>query len=61
MKSLFGLNYSVQAPEKRRGVFMLMCVLFCVQISLIWPIYPLFGSIYPIVFGIPFSIVWVLI
>jgi len=32
-----------------------------VQLSLIWPIYPLVGHIEPFVLGIPFSIIWVLL
>jgi len=61
VKFHLGLKYSVQNPEKRNGVTILIGILVCIQLSLIWPIYPLFSGIHPVILGLPFSIVWVLI
>ena len=59
-KKKLGLVYSVKEPKKV-GNTVVCCILMSIQLSLIWPIYPLVGSIEPIVFGMPFSIAWVLL
>ena len=55
-----GLVYSVKEPKKKSVIQWFVVFLILIQLSLIWPIYPLVGSIEPVVFGMPFSIVWVL-
>ena len=53
--------YSVQQPSKKPVVRWFIAFLVLIQFSLIWPIYPLVGYIEPIILGMPFSIVWVLL
>tara|TARA_B100000900_G_scaffold408357_1_gene422489 strand:- start:471 stop:806 length:336 start_codon:yes stop_codon:yes gene_type:complete len=60
-KKQLGLVYSVKEPKKKSVIRWFVVFLMLIQLSLIWPIYPLVGSIEPIVFGIPFSIAWVLL
>ena len=60
-KKQHGLMYSVQQPSKKPVVRWFIAFLVLIQFSLIWPIYPLVGYIEPIILGMPFSIVWVLL
>ena len=59
-KKQLGLVYSVKEPKKKSVIRCFVVFLMLIQLSLIWPIYPLVGSIEPVIFGMPFSIVWVL-
>ncbi len=61
LKNKYGLMYSVQKPKKKSVLRWFIVFLVLVQLSLIWPIYPLVGHIEPFVLGIPFSIIWVLL
>ena len=53
-KKQLGLVYSVKEPKQKSVIRWFVVFLMSIQLSLIWPIYPLVGSIEPIVFGIPF-------
>lgn len=43
----------------KRKIFFLIGLLI-VQLSLIWPVYPLFSDIYPLILGLPLSFAWVI-
>ena len=43
----------------RRKIFFLISLLV-IQLCLIWPVYPLFSDIRPLVLGLPFSFAWVI-
>lgn len=43
-----------------RRKFIFIIGLLLVQLSLIWPVYPLFSEIYPLILGIPLSFAWVI-
>lgn len=60
-KKQHGLMYSVQQPSKKSVLRWFIAFLVLIQFSLIWPIYPVVGYIEPIMLGMPFSIVWVLL
>ena len=60
-KKQYRLIYSVQQPAKKLVVRWFIVFLVLIQFSLIWPIYPLVGYIEPILLGMPFSIVWVIL
>ena len=45
------------AKKKRRGVFLGFYLLAAVL--LIWPIYPLFSGVRPLIMGLPLSFAWV--
>ena len=55
-----GLMYSVHHPSKKPVVRWFIIFLVLIQLSLIWPIYPLVGHIESFILGMPFSIVLVL-
>lgn len=44
----------------RRKIIFLTGLLL-IQLSLIWPVYPLFSDIYPLILGIPLSFAWIII
>lgn len=46
-------------PMTRRKIIFIAALLL-IQLSLIWPVYPVFSDIYPLVFGIPLSFAWVI-
>ncbi len=45
------------ARRRRRRIFVAVYVL--VGAMLVWPVFPKFSGIHPLVLGLPFSLVWV--
>lgn len=43
----------------RRKIIFIVALLL-IQLSLIWPVYPIFSDIYPLILGIPLSFAWVI-
>ncbi|MDX1617920.1 MAG: hypothetical protein R3224_03985 [Balneolaceae bacterium] len=43
----------------RKRTFILIIAL--IQLCLLWPIYPLFSDIYPLILGLPLSFAWVVL
>lgn len=43
--------------SKRKVIFLVG--LLIIQLSLIWPIYPLFSTVEPMILGLPLSFAWV--
>lgn len=43
---------------KRKTIFLTLFVLL--QLCLIWPVYPIFSDIYPMILGLPLSFAWVI-
>lgn len=48
------------APVRRRRL-LLVAVVACAAVALVWPVYPLFGSAFPLVLGLPLSLAWVVL
>ncbi|MDX1585288.1 MAG: hypothetical protein R3222_01035 [Balneolaceae bacterium] len=44
--------------SRRKIIFI--AGLLIIQLSLIWPVYPLFSDIYPLILGLPLSFAWVI-
>lgn len=44
--------------SRRKVIFIVGLLL--IQISLIWPVYPLFSDIYPLILGLPLSFAWII-
>jgi cbb3-type cytochrome oxidase subunit 3 len=42
---------------KRKIIFLVVFAI--IQLGVIWPIYPLFSGIYPIILGLPLSFAWI--
>jgi len=45
--------------SKRKTIFLIG--LLFIQLGLIWPVYPLFSDIYPLILGLPLSFAWVIV
>ena len=43
----------------RKRIFIILFLI--IQLCLVWPIYPLFSGIYPMVLGLPLSFAWVIL
>lgn len=43
---------------QRKKFFLL--ALLVIQLALVWPIYPFFSGIYPLILGLPLSFAWVI-
>lgn len=46
------------SPGKRRRRLVFVAVYLVVTSALVWPIYPRFSGIFPLVLGLPFSLAW---
>lgn len=44
--------------NRRKIIFLIGFLL--IQLSLIWPIYPLFAGTYPFILGLPLSFAWII-
>lgn len=45
---------------KRGPLFAFLFVVLVAGIALVWPVYPLAGTIHPYVLGFPFSFAWII-
>jgi len=45
--------------SSRKKIFLIL--FFAIQLGLIWPIYSIFGGIYPMILGLPLSFAWVVL
>ncbi len=48
-------------PARRRRRLVFLAVYLAAALMLIWPIYPLFSDIRPLILGLPLSLAWVLL
>ncbi len=46
-------------PGKRRRRLIFVAICFAITACLIWPIYPLFSGVQPLILGLPLSFAWV--
>ncbi len=46
------------SPGKKRRRLLFAAVYLVVAGALVWPIYPRFSGIFPLVLGLPFSLAW---
>ncbi len=44
---------------RRKWIFLGLLLL--IQLSVIWPVYPLFSEVEPLVLGLPLSFAWVIL
>jgi len=49
------------SPGKRRRRLVFVAVYLGVTSALVWPIYPRFSGIFPLVLGLPFSLAWMVL
>ncbi|MDX1637383.1 MAG: hypothetical protein R3281_05410 [Balneolaceae bacterium] len=43
--------------RKRKTVFLV--IIFIIQVSIIWPVYPVFSDSHPLILGLPLSFAWI--
>lgn len=55
------LIFAAGNSTRKKRSFILIALLAIIQICLIWPVYPLFGSAEPLILGIPLSFFWVIL
>lgn len=48
-------------PARRRRRLIFLAIYVLVAASLVWPIFPLFSGVHPLIFGLPFSLAWVIL
>lgn len=56
---IFFSDRASRQRRRRRGLFI--AIVFVAALALIWPVYPLFGGIRPLVLGLPLSFAWVVL
>ncbi len=55
------LIFSANNPRRKRRAYIVVILLTFVQLSMIWPTYPLFASATPLILGFPLSFAWVIL
>jgi hypothetical protein len=45
-------------PRRRRQRLFFAAVLAMAALALVWPVYPLFSGIFPLILGLPLSLAW---
>ena len=48
-------------PQYKQKRIIFVVIVFLATLGLIWPLYPLFSNIYPMIFNLPFSLGWLII
>ena len=48
-------------PRKKRRRLLFVAFYFVSAAALVWPIYPLFSGIHPMVLGLPQSLAWIIL
>lgn len=49
------------SPGKRRRRILFVAAYLLVTASLVWPIYPVFSGIHPLILGLPLSLAWIVL
>lgn len=45
----------------RANRFFIVFIAFLASLSIMWPVYPLFSGIEPLIFGLPVSFAWIIL
>ncbi len=57
-KGLVFFKHDLDDESKKRGVFWFVYFVIC-ALATIWPLYLIANRIYPMILGMPFSMIWV--
>lgn len=49
------------SPGKKRRRLLFVAVYLAVAAMLVWPVYPVFSGVYPLILGLPLSLAWVIL
>lgn len=55
------LIFSANNSRRKKRAYIVVILLTFVQLSMLWPIYPLFASATPLILGFPLSFAWVIL
>lgn len=54
--------FTTDAPARYRTKRILFVIVIGIAIMMTgWPLYPYFSGIYPLIFGLPFSLAWIIL
>ena len=48
-------------PGHRRRRLLFVVILMTAAAALVWPVYPLFSGIFPLILGLPLSMAWIVL
>ena len=48
-------------PARRRQRLVFVVILLVAGLALLWPIYPLFSGVFPLILGLPLSLAWIVL
>ena len=46
-------------PGRKRRRLLFVVILMTAAAALVWPVYPLFSGIFPLIMGLPLSMAWI--
>lgn len=49
------------SPGHRRRRLVFVVILIAAALALIWPVYPMFAGIFPLILGLPLSLAWIVL
>lgn len=49
------------SPARRRRRLIFSAIILVATLALIWPVYPLFSDVRPLILGLPLSLAWVIL
>ena len=49
------------SPGRRRQRLVFVVILMTAAAALVWPVYPLFSGIFPLILGLPLSMAWIVL
>jgi hypothetical protein len=55
------LIFSANNSRRKKRAYIVVILLTFVQLSMLWPIFPLFASATPLILGFPLSFAWVIL
>lgn len=49
------------SPARKRRRLLFVAVYLAVVAMLVWPVYPVFSGVFPLILGLPLSLAWVVL
>ncbi len=49
------------SPGHRRRRLVFVVILIVTALALIWPVYPVFSGLYPLILGLPLALAWIVL
>lgn len=61
MKTRLTLFKSTDSPKLKRRRLIFLAVWCCAAAMVLWPIYPVFSGVEPLILGLPLAFAWVIL